>query len=114
MLHLRLGSRANTNSDGLLYSPAPEIFMAVTLNSYSIPATTSFTAHVLSGRNFRETISEQCSGVVKLNQSKIKKMQTFDEFIHGIDHGPEIAALLAFLQNIAQDTGPSFVTWGVP
>lgn len=41
-------------------------------------------------------------------------MHTFDEFIHGIDHGPEIATLLASLQNIAQDTGPSFVTWGVP
>lgn len=49
LLRLLLGSRANTNSDGLLNSPAPDRFMAVILNSYSIPSTTSFTAYFFSG-----------------------------------------------------------------
>lgn len=60
--HLLLGSRAKTNSEGLLDSPAPERFMAVTLNSYSIPATTSFTAYFFSGSSFRET-THHCNGL---------------------------------------------------
>lgn len=43
--HLLLGSLANTNSDGVLNSPAPEVLIADTRNSYSIPSTTSLTAY---------------------------------------------------------------------
>lgn len=44
-VHLLLGSLANTNSDGVLNSPAPELLMADTRNSYSMPSTTSLTAN---------------------------------------------------------------------
>ncbi len=40
-----LGSLANTNSEGILDSPAPDMLMADTRNSYSSPSTTSFTAY---------------------------------------------------------------------
>lgn len=42
------GSRANTNSEGGLGSPEPEMLIADTRNSYSIPSTTSFTAYFFS------------------------------------------------------------------
>lgn len=41
-------------------------------------------------------------------------MQTFDELIRGIDHGPEVTSLLALLQNVAQDARTSSVTRGIP
>lgn len=47
-IHLLLGSLANTNSEGALNSPAPELFIADTLNSYSIPSTTSLAANSLA------------------------------------------------------------------
>lgn len=43
--YLLFGSLANTNSEGWLGSPAPDMLMADTRNSYSIPSTTSFTAY---------------------------------------------------------------------
>lgn len=63
--HLLFGSRAKTNSDGLLNAPTPERFMAVTLNSYSIPATTSFTAYFFSGISEKQhNVSLLCSSVL--------------------------------------------------
>lgn len=72
MQNLLLGSRAKTNSDGLLNSPAPETFMAVTLNSYSIPATTSFTANVRSRSKFRATVrvTQKCYEVEPISEEK--------------------------------------------
>lgn len=46
--YLLFGSLANTNSEGGLGSPEPEILIADTRNSYSIPSTTSFTAYFFS------------------------------------------------------------------
>lgn len=127
--HLLLGSRAKTNSEGLLNSPAPERFMAVTLNSYSIPATTSFTVYFFSTKDFTWRKTEREGGrkttakrvllwsnvirSIRLNWGKLK-IRTFYELIIGIDNRPEITSLLSFLQNIAQDTWTSRVTWRSP
>lgn len=50
---------------------------------------------------------------MKWNQSQ-KRKQTFDELIHGVDNGPQVAAFLAFFQDITKDTRTTFVAWGVP
>lgn len=91
--------------------------MAVTLNSYAIPATTSFTAYVFSGSHVRETIATKhqrcCLYAIRFNHSRTET-QTFDELVHGIDNSPEVTSLLALLQNIAQDTRTPSVTWCIP
>lgn len=49
MIHYSLfGSLAKTNSEGGLGSPEPEMLIADTRNSYSIPSTTSFTEYFFS------------------------------------------------------------------
>lgn len=47
---LRIGSLAVTVSQGILGTPAPDMLMADTLNSYDAPSKMSFTANFVSAQ----------------------------------------------------------------
>lgn len=57
--YLLFGSLANTNSEGGLGSPTPEMLMADTRNSYSMPSTTSLTAYFLSVGKYKADCEER-------------------------------------------------------
>lgn len=51
VIALLIGSLAITVSHGMLGSPAPDRLIAETLNSYTAPSKTSFTAYFVSVEN---------------------------------------------------------------
>lgn len=57
---------------------------------------------------------QSCGQTAAVTWSCADNTQTFDEVIHSIDGGPEVASLLALFQNVAEDTWTSAVTWCFP
>lgn len=116
-IHLLLGSLANTNSDGVLNSPGPELLIADTRNSYSIPSTTSLTANSLAMlEKYKQDHTYAVYSMIRYSFSIVNNcwkteilMITSDHLIGRVDLAPQVAALLAFLKVVSQNTGSSSV-----
>lgn len=117
--YLLLGFFAHTIAEGGLGSPDPDSLIAETLNSYSAPSVTSFTAYFTSENTWISLWGNKNRQYTYINiynwlDLLVLFPPTFDRFTDIIQGNPLRCILLPFFQQITNDWYAFVILWWGP